>query len=157
MVQYLVEIHFNKAIPFKVFTSKLDGNVIFPVTSGHPLGVDPLNQQSLGATFHLIEVFELVFQRNRSHHLAASALLAFGHLVGHCGGFSAGAFRIFKGVDVAESNLASEVATLPEGLFRLARKSHNDVGSEVEVGTEIFDALAHLFELSRRIETVHPF
>ena len=60
-------------------------------------------------------------------------------------------------MDVAEPDLSGEVTAFGEGLFRFTRESHDNVCSEVEVGTEIFDALAHLFELSRRIETVHPF
>ena len=108
-------------------------------------------------TLHLLKILEFVLQGNRSHHFAASAFLGLGHLVGHRCCLGAGALGVFEGVDVAEPDLAGEVATLLEGRFCLTWEAHDDVGSEVEVGTEGLDAPAHLAELLGGIEAVHPF
>ena len=56
---------------------------------------------------------------------------------------------------MAEADFSCKVATLLEGLFGLARETHDDVGGEVEVGAEGFDALAHVAELGDSVEAVH--
>ena len=56
---------------------------------------------------------------------------------------------------MTETNLSRKVAAFFKCRFGLARESYDDVGGDVEVGTESLDALAHLTELVGRIVTVH--
>ena len=58
---------------------------------------------------------------------------------------------------MAESDFSRKVAAFLESLFCLAGEAHNDVGGEIEVGAESFDALAHVAELSDGIKAVHAF
>ena len=134
-----------------------DGNVVFAVASRNAFAVNAFDEHSLALALHHFKVFGLVFQRNLSHHLASFRFHFFRHLVGHGGSFCSRAHRIFEGVDVAETDFTGKVATFLEGLFRFAREAHNDVGGEVEVGTEGFDALAHVAELVGGVMPVHAF
>ncbi len=156
-VDDFAEPYINKGVLFggRVFQQNWD--VVFAIASRNALAVNAFDEHPLAAALHHFKVFGLVLQRNPPHHLAALRFHFFRHLVEHGGGFCSRAHRIFERVDVAEADFAGEVAAFLEGLFGFARETHYDVGGEVEVGTEGFDALAHLAELCDGVVSVHAF
>ena len=60
-------------------------------------------------------------------------------------------------MDVAETDFTGEIAALLKGFFSFTWEAYDNVGGEVEVGTECLDSLAHLTELVDGVEAVHPF
>ena len=151
------EPYINEGVLFGGRILQQNRNVILSIASRNALVVNAFDEHPLAAALHHFKVFGLVLQRNLSHHLASFRFHFFRHLVGHGGGFCSRAHRIFERVDVAEADFAGEVATFLEGFFRFARETHDDVGGEVEVGAEGFDALAHLAELCDGVVSVHAF
>ena len=140
-----------------VFCLDDNGKVVLSIPSSHAFAVDAFDEHFLAAALHHLEKFGFVLQRNLSHHLAALGLYFLWNLVWHHGRFGTGAHRVFEGVDVAETDLLCKGAALLEGGLVLAREAYDDVGGEVEVGTEGLDALAHLAELCDGVEPVHAF
>ena len=151
------EPYLNEGVLFGGRILQQNRNVILAIASRNALAVNAFDEHPLAVALHHSKVFGLVFQRNPPHHLASFRFHFFRHLVGHGGSFCSRAHRIFKGVDVAEADFAGEVAAFLEGLFGFAREAHDDVGSEVEVGAESLDALAHLAELVGGVMPVHAF
>lgn len=151
----LAEPYINKGVPFPAFSFSDNGNVVLAVTSCHAFAVNALHEHPLASALYHLEILDFVFQRDLPHYFAALAFHFLWHLVGHRGGFGAGAHRVFEGVDVAEPDFAGEVAAFLEGLFGLAWEAHDDVGGDVEVGACDLDALAHVAELGDSVKAVH--
>ena len=156
-VDDFAEPYINKGVLFggRVFQQNWD--VVFAIASRNALAVNAFDEHPLALALHQIEIFCPVLQRNLAHHFAPFRLQFFGDLVRHGGGFGSCPHRIFEGMNVTESDFLREVATFFEGLFGLAWEAHDDVGGEVEVGAEGFDALAHLAELCDGVVSVHAF
>ena len=151
------EPYINEGVLFGGRILQQNRNVILAVATRNAFAVNAFDEHPLAAALHHFKVFGLVFQRNPPHHLASFRFHFFRHLVGHGGGFCSRAHRIFERVDVAETDFAGKNATFLEGLLRFAGEAHDDVGGEVEVGAEGFDALAHLAELGCCIMPIHAF
>ena len=151
------EPYINEGVLFGGRILQQNRNVILSIASRNAFAVNAFDEHPLAAALHHFKVFGLVFQRNLTHYLASFRFHFFRHLVGHGGGFCSRAHRIFERVDVAEADFAGEVAAFLEGLFGFAREAHDDVGGEVEVGAEGFDALAHVAELCDGVVSVHAF
>ena len=131
-------------------------DVVLAIAPCNALAVNAFDKHTLCLALHRFEIPDFVFHRDLSHDFAAFCFYLFRHLVGHCGGFGAGANGVFEGVDVAEADFASEVAAFLEGDFGLAGEAYDDVGGEVEIGAKSLDAMAHLAELVDGVVTVHP-
>ena len=151
----VTEPYINKGVVLQILSDGYDGQVMFAVTTCDASAVNALDEHPFGLALHGFEILDFVLQRDLSHGFTAFGFHLFGYLVGHCGGFGACAHRVFERVYMAEADFLSEIAALLEGQFIFVWEAHDDVGGEVEVGTEGLDTLAHVAELADSVMTVH--
>lgn len=147
--------YINKGVPFSINGLDLYRNVVFAIAFCRAFGIDALNQHALGVAFHHSEIAFFILQGNGAHDFAAFAFDFFRNLIGHRGGFGTATHGIFKGVNVAEPDFASKVATFLEIGVGLAWETHDDVGRDVEISAKGLDSFAHFSELGGRVKTVH--
>lgn len=147
--------YINKGVSFGVNGLDLYRNVVLAIAFCGAFGIDAFNQHALGVALHHAEIAFFILQGNGAHDFAAFAFDFFGDLIGHGGGFGATAHGIFKGVNVAEPDFASKVATFLEIGVGLAGETYDDVGRDVEIRAEGLDSFAHLAELGGGVKTVH--
>lgn len=147
--------YINKGVPFSINGLDLYRNVVFAIAFCGAFGIDALNQHALGVAFHHAEIAFFILQGNGAHDFAAFAFDFFRNLIGHRGGFGTATHGIFKGVNVAEPDFASKVATFLEIGVGLAWETYDDVGRDVEISAKGLDSFAHFSELGGRVKTVH--
>ena len=128
---------FKPDLPEDVFllngAVEADRKIVFPITLGHPVGIDLFDKYPFGPAQHLLHIAQPVLLGNQTDHFASAGFDPLFYLLLHAVGTGPFSSGIPEGMDVTETGILHNPDGLHKIFLRFPREPHDHIGREIKI------------------------